>query len=94
MDTLFLDEVEVRYLPSTAKRADRVKLAYINRGKTLTMHFEGTKVENPDHEAIEFLNQHEVPVEFAISRDGSRPTSLGIKAEHRKQLCKLFKIKR
>jgi len=85
------DEIEVRYLPSTAKRGDRVKLSYKARGRSLTLPYD-ENIGNFERQAIATLLEHGVNVASFHTPDEG-PTTLSISQTSRAVLATVFKIK-
>jgi len=85
------DEIEVRYLPSTAKRGDRVKLSYRARGRSLTIPYD-TNICDFERQAIAVLLQNGVEV-VSYNTPDEGPTTLSIPQTSREVLARVFKIK-
>jgi len=85
------DEIEVRYLPSTAKRGDRVKMSYRARGRSLTLPYD-TTIADPDIQAMATLMEHGVEISSRHTPDDG-PTTLSIPQSSRPVLATVFKIK-
>lgn len=85
------DQIQVRYLPSTAKRGDRVKMIYKARGKSLTVAYD-TAIGDFEMQAIGHLIETGCVVASMHTPDEG-PTVLSIPQESRPVLATVFKIK-
>lgn len=85
------DEIEVRYLPSTAQRQDRVKLSYKARGRSITIPY-STAIGSFEQQAVALLLQNGVSV-ASMHTPNEGPTRLSVPQENRAVLATFFKIK-
>jgi hypothetical protein len=60
------DVIEVRWLPATVKRPDRIKLAYAGRKVTVTLkHL--PEIGTPAQQAVAALHSHSVSVDYIVT---------------------------
>jgi len=85
------DEIEVRYLPSTAKRGDRVKMSYKARGRSLTLPYD-ENIGNFERQAIATLLEQGVSAASFHTPDEG-PSTLSTPQASRGVLATVFKIK-
>ena len=82
----------MRFLPSTAKRPDRVKLSYPARGRTRTFQFDPI-YSTYEQQAVAALNNSWVKVLCTLGRGVGEPMSFAIEKEYLEQLAMFFGIK-
>lgn len=58
--------LEVKYLKKTAKRPNRTKIKYPDRGRSHTLEFEPERFKTPLHQAVAWLRGKGVRVHGAI----------------------------